>query len=89
MYNVHICFGRRISIWPKGYLISNSQTVIDGTHCIFTTFQGSRWTFQATRMNGQIGSWIIKPDQMQLLNPAFILILIPTFDRLIYPFLNK
>jgi len=51
--------------------------------------QGSRWTFQATRMNGQIGSWIIKPDQMQLLNPAFILILIPTFDRLVYPFLNK
>jgi len=51
--------------------------------------QGSRWTFQATRMNGQVGSWIIKPDQMQLLNPAFILALIPTFDRFVYPFLSK
>ena len=57
--------------------------------------QGSRWTFQATRMNGQIGSYIIKPDQMQLFNPAFILILIPLFDQIVYPlfakinFLNK
>jgi len=51
--------------------------------------QGSRWTFQATRMNGQIGSYVIKPDQMQLINPAFILILIPLFDQIIYPFLAK
>ncbi|KAK3892787.1 hypothetical protein Pcinc_003375 [Petrolisthes cinctipes] len=28
-------------------------------------FQASRWTFQATRMDGQIGQWDIKPDQMQ------------------------
>merc|ERR1712241_153390 len=57
--------------------------------------QGSRWTFQATRMNGQVGSYVIKPDQMQLFNPAFILILIPLFDQIVYPlfakinFLNK
>ena len=48
--------------------------------------QGSRWTFQATRMNGQVGNYIIKPDQMQLINPAIILILIPLFDQIIYPF---
>lgn len=51
--------------------------------------QGSRWTFQATRMNGQVGSYIIKPDQMQLVNPAFILILIPMFDQVIYPIFAK
>ena len=52
--------------------------------------QGSRWTFQATRMNGQIGNnYIIKPDQMQLLNPGFIVILIPLFDQIIYPYLSK
>lgn len=27
--------------------------------------QGSRWTFQATRMDGNIGFMQIKPDQMQ------------------------
>ena len=27
---------------------------------------GSRWTFQATRMDGSIGASTIKPDQMQV-----------------------
>ncbi|KAK3890053.1 hypothetical protein Pcinc_005968 [Petrolisthes cinctipes] len=50
--------------------------------------QGSRWTFQATRMDGQIGQWDIKPDQMQVVNPLFILLLIPVFDKLVYPWLE-
>ena len=50
---------------------------------------GSRWTFQATRMNGAVGSYIIKPDQMQLANALFILVLIPVFDGIVYPLFNK
>jgi solute carrier family 15 oligopeptide transporter 1 len=50
---------------------------------------GSRWTFQATRMNGAFGSSTIKPDQMQVANPFMILLLIPLFDKLIYPFCAK
>jgi len=50
---------------------------------------GSRWTFQATRMNGVVGGSTIKPDQMQVINPALILFLIPLFDRLVYPFFAK
>merc|ERR1711874_907539 len=51
---------------------------------------GSRWTFQATRMNGMIGSiGKIKPDQMQVVNPLLILFLLPLFDRLIYPAFAK
>ena len=50
---------------------------------------GSRWTFQATRMDGAVGSYIIKPDQMQLANALFILVLIPVFDALVYPFFAK
>jgi solute carrier family 15 (oligopeptide transporter), member 1 len=50
--------------------------------------QGSRWTFQATRMNGDIGFMEIKPDQMQLINPLLILIFIPFFDVAIYPLLS-
>jgi len=47
---------------------------------------GSRWTFQATRMNGVVGSaGTIKPDQMQVINPLLILFLLPLFDRIIYP----
>ncbi|XP_043849438.1 solute carrier family 15 member 2-like [Dromiciops gliroides] len=50
--------------------------------------QGSRWTLQATRLNGNMGYFVIKPDQVQLLNPFLILILIPTFDLIIYPLIK-
>lgn len=51
--------------------------------------QGSRWTFQATRMDGQIGSFLLKADQMQVVNPLFIVLFIPIFEAWIYPMLNK
>ncbi|XP_028249088.1 solute carrier family 15 member 2 [Parambassis ranga] len=48
--------------------------------------QGSRWTLQATRMNMAFGgSFIIKPDQMQMLNALLILVFVPIFDLIIYP----
>ncbi|CAK1588211.1 unnamed protein product [Parnassius mnemosyne] len=50
--------------------------------------QGSRWTFQADRMNQDIGGWTLKADQMQVLNPLLILIFIPLFEVAIYPFLT-
>lgn len=40
-------------------------------------------------MNGSLGLFSIKPDQMQLLNPALILLLIPLFDMVIYPAFAK
>lgn len=50
---------------------------------------GSRWTFQATRMDGEVGRFLIKADQMQVVNPLFVIILIPIFDAGIYPILAK
>jgi len=47
--------------------------------------QGSRWTFQATRMDGDMGSWSIKPDQAQMINPLLILIFIPLYVVIFYP----
>ncbi|KAM3917171.1 solute carrier family 15 member 2 [Leptodactylus fuscus] len=47
--------------------------------------QGSRWTLQATRMNTDFKGFVAQPDQMQVLNPLLILILIPVFDLGIYP----
>jgi len=40
-------------------------------------------------MDGQIGNWEIKADQMQLLNPIFSLLLAPLFDLIVYPILTK
>lgn len=50
--------------------------------------QGSRWTLQATRMDGDIGFMDIKPDQIQFLNPFLILIFIPLYEVAFYPVLN-
>ncbi|CAO1383568.1 unnamed protein product [Diamesa tonsa] len=51
--------------------------------------QGSRWTFQATRMTGDLGFMTLKPDQMQVINPLLILVFIPLFDICVYPLLSK
>ncbi|XP_066543990.1 solute carrier family 15 member 2 [Amia ocellicauda] len=50
--------------------------------------QGSRWTLQATRMNMDFGGFILKPDQMQMLNALLILVFIPIFDMGIYPLIG-
>lgn len=51
--------------------------------------QASRWTFQATRMNGNIGFYTIKPDQMQVLNPIMMLTFILLSETMIYPIIHK
>uniref|UniRef100_A0A665VU61 Solute carrier family 15 member 1 n=1 Tax=Echeneis naucrates TaxID=173247 RepID=A0A665VU61_ECHNA len=51
--------------------------------------QGSRWTLQATTMDGDFGILIIQPDQMQTVNPILILILVPIMDSVIYPLISK
>ncbi|KAL3275455.1 hypothetical protein HHI36_020215 [Cryptolaemus montrouzieri] len=51
--------------------------------------QGTAWTFQAVRMNGDIGFYTILPDQFQVVNPFLILIFIPIFQYIIYPSFGK
>jgi len=54
-------------------------------------WQFSRWTFQATRMNGGFGegTWSIKPDQMALLSYFFVLLLMPLFNTIVYPYFKR
>ncbi|XP_061081719.1 solute carrier family 15 member 1-like [Conger conger] len=51
--------------------------------------QGSRWTLQATTMDGNFGFLIIQPDQMQTVNPILILVLVPIMDSAVYPLIKK
>ncbi|NXC41142.1 S15A1 protein, partial [Penelope pileata] len=51
--------------------------------------QGSRWTLQATTMDGNFGAIQIQPDQMQTINPILIVIMVPVVDVLIYPLIQK
>jgi len=51
--------------------------------------QGSRWTFQARHMNGDISFTTVLPDQIQVANPVMILAFIPLFEYGVYPAFNK
>ncbi|XP_052826940.1 peptide transporter family 2 [Octopus bimaculoides] len=52
--------------------------------------QGSRWTLQAEMMDGSLGHLgTLKPDQMQAINPILIILLIPLFETVIYPLLDR
>ncbi|CAN7999204.1 unnamed protein product, partial [Ixodes pacificus] len=47
--------------------------------------QGSQWTLQANKMDGEFFGLQVLPDQMQVVNPFLILILVPFFAYVIYP----
>lgn len=40
-------------------------------------------------MNGDIGFYMLKPDQMQMINPLLVLIMIPLFEAYLYPALKR
>lgn len=52
--------------------------------------QGSTWVTQASNMDGHFfGFFNMYPDQISLLNPLFMLILVPLFVYIIYPIVWK
>ncbi|KAH8934442.1 hypothetical protein BDL97_18G083600 [Sphagnum fallax] len=59
--------------------------------CLFDQ-QSSKWVFQVCNLDGHV-PWlfnvVIQPDQMQALHPVLILAMIPLFDQVICPFLEK
>lgn len=51
--------------------------------------QNSRIVFQATQMNGDIGWFVIKPDQMLGFNGILSLLLFPVIEYLLHPLAAK
>ncbi|XP_056157187.1 solute carrier family 15 member 1-like [Lampris incognitus] len=51
--------------------------------------QGSRWTLQATTMNGDFGILTVQPDQMQTVNAILILVMVPIMESVVYPLIAK
>ncbi|GFV50146.1 hypothetical protein TNCV_87791 [Trichonephila clavipes] len=51
--------------------------------------QSSRWIFQAVNLNGELNGHFIRPDQMLIVNPLVIILLLPLFEYIIYPWLVK
>ena len=56
--------------------------------CLFDQ-TASRLVFQAERMDRNIFSFEVLPSQIQAANPFLILVLIPFFTFLVYPFVEK
>jgi dipeptide/tripeptide permease len=78
--------------------------LVDGAKAVFGVFRvfatlpifwclydqsSSRWVFQARRTNRHLGSYEIEPDQVPVLNPLLILLIVPLFDKVIYPALDR
>lgn len=58
--------------------------------CLFDQ-QSSLWTLQATRMDGRIfnSRFVLQPDQISVANPLLLLTVLPIFEVIIYPALNR
>ncbi|CAJ0571954.1 unnamed protein product, partial [Mesorhabditis spiculigera] len=50
---------------------------------------GSTWVLQARRLDGQVGSITILPEQISLLNPLIVLFAVPLFEGFLYPALRR
>ncbi|KAL6731232.1 hypothetical protein Aduo_002134 [Ancylostoma duodenale] len=51
--------------------------------------QGSTWVLQARRLDGQIGWITVLPEQINILNPLIVIIMVPVFEAFIYPIARK
>ncbi|MGX5689740.1 POT family MFS transporter [Arcticibacter tournemirensis] len=49
----------------------------------------SEWVLQATKLDLTIFSFQVLPEQVQTVNPFFLLLFIPVFNYWIYPFFDK
>jgi dipeptide/tripeptide permease len=78
-------------------LVSETKTVINilklyiplPIYWAVYMMQGSRWIFQATRMNNDLGFYTIPADQIYTLNPFFVILTLPLCDYVLYPLLEK
>ncbi len=50
---------------------------------------GSSWVLQGQKMNPHFFGIELDPEQLQALNPILILIMIPLFTYVLYPFVNR
>ncbi|HKC58575.1 MAG TPA: POT family MFS transporter [Myxococcales bacterium] len=51
--------------------------------------KASTWVVQARSMDLRVGSWNFEPSQMQLVNPALVMLLIPVTTGIVYPFFKR
>jgi POT family proton-dependent oligopeptide transporter len=86
--------------WLDGARKDHPESAVEGARAVFrvlTIFapvpffwmlfdqKASTWVVQAKSMDLQIGPWTFEPSQMQLVNPALVMMLIPLTQVVLYP----
>ena len=67
------------------------MAVLMGVSFYYACFmqQNSRWIFQASQMNGDLGFYTLKHDQIIVFNPLSALILTPLCSYYLFPLLDR
>ncbi|KAL2620278.1 hypothetical protein R1flu_000483 [Riccia fluitans] len=80
--------------WDEWKILLSSLIVISPT-AFFTALHyqiSSTWVFQAREMDGHmawLGGLEIPPDEIGAIKPVFVVLIIPIFSGLVYPFMEK
>ena len=95
--------GRTGSFWA-GAGAEHPEEAVEGVKAVFRILsifafipffwmlfdqKASTWVVQARSMNLRVGAWNFEPAQMQLVNPALVMLLIPFTTGVVYPFLKR
>jgi proton-dependent oligopeptide transporter, POT family len=51
--------------------------------------KASTWLLQARQMDPVVGGFVFQPAQMQFINPALVMILIPLMQAVVYPLARR
>ncbi len=86
--------------WLEGALADHPREAVEAVKAVFRVLsaflpipffwmlfdqKASTWVVQAKRMDPNIGSLVFEPSQMQFVNPALVMLLIPFAAGVLYP----
>jgi proton-dependent oligopeptide transporter, POT family len=94
----------RLGSFLDGARIEHPDEAVEGVKAVFRVLsifafipffwmlfdqKASTWVVQARSMDLRVGSWNFEPSQMQLVNPALVMLLIPVTTGIVYPFFKR
>ncbi len=94
----------RLGSFLDGARVEHPDEAVEGVKAVFRVLsifafipffwmlfdqKASTWVVQARSMDLRVGSWNFEPSQMQLVNPALVMLLIPVTTGIVYPFFKR
>jgi len=94
----------RLGSFLDGARVEHPDEAVEGAKAVFRVLsifafipffwmlfdqKASTWVVQARSMDLRVGTWNFEPSQMQLVNPALVMLLIPVTTGIVYPFFKR